>query len=154
MYTTKKFNVRDLQEVKEEIRGLAEYGDQVRKVFLADGNAMVLPADYLLKLLKELRGKFPRLTRISAYALPQDLLNKTDDELASIHEAGLKLIYVGIESGDDEVLSLVNKGETQSSTIEGLLRAKKAGIKSSVMILTGLGGRTTVSSMPSIALKL
>jgi radical SAM superfamily enzyme YgiQ (UPF0313 family) len=141
MYTTKKFSVRDISEVKQEIRAMAEYKDHIRKVFLADGNAMVLPSDYLLDLLNELNESFPRLSRISAYALPKDLLGKTQNELVTIHEAGLKLIYVGIESGDDEILKMVNKGETYETTVQALLKAKGAGIKSSVMILTGLGGK-------------
>jgi radical SAM superfamily enzyme YgiQ (UPF0313 family) len=120
---------------------MAPYRDHVRKVFLADGNAMVLPAAYLLDLLAALSAAFPRLTRVSAYAMPRDLLGKPVDELAAIREAGLSLIYVGIESGDDEVLRMVNKGETFATTVKGLLRSKKAGIRSSVMILNGLGGR-------------
>jgi radical SAM superfamily enzyme YgiQ (UPF0313 family) len=141
MYTMKKYRVRDLEEVKEEVRTMAPHAGHVRKVFLADGNAMVLPADYLLALLDVLKTVFPRLLRVSSYALPKDLLSKTEYELAQIREAGLSLIYVGIESGDDEVLRMVNKGETHASTVEGILRSKKAGIKSSVMILNGLGGR-------------
>ncbi|MCK4568841.1 MAG: radical SAM protein [Bacteroidales bacterium] len=141
MYTTKKFSIRDIEEVKAEVRSVNEDGENVRKVFLADGNAMVLPLDYILELLGELRETFPKLIRVSAYALPKDLLAKTDEELSAIREAGLKLIYVGIESGDDEVLQMVNKGETHASTVEGLLKSKKAGIKSSVMILSGLGGK-------------
>lgn len=141
MYTKKKFRVRDIEEVKEEIRSLASYGDHVKKVFLADGNAMVLDTAYLLELITELRHAFKRIVRISAYALPKDLLAKADEELIMLNEAGLKLIYVGLESGDDEVLQMINKGETAESSIEALLKAKAAGIKSSVMILSGLGGK-------------
>ena len=141
MYTTKKFRIRDLGEVKDEIRAIGEMQPEIRKVFLADGNAIVLAVDYLLEILDELKNAFPKLMRASAYALPKDLLTKTEDELFMIREAGLKLIYVGIESGDDEVLKMVNKGETAATSVEGLLKAKKAGIKSSVMILSGLGGK-------------
>jgi len=141
MYTSKKFSIRDIAEVKAELRTLDPFKNDVRKVFLGDGNAMVLPTPYLLDLLAELRAAFPRLTRVSAYALPRDLLAKPFPELAAIREAGLSLIYVGIESGDDEVLRMVNKGETFTTTVKGLQRSKKAGIRSSVMILTGLGGQ-------------
>jgi radical SAM superfamily enzyme YgiQ (UPF0313 family) len=141
MYTTKKFSIREIEEVKAEIAAMSEHKDHVKKVFLADGNAMALPAGYLLELLGELNSTFRRLVRISIYALPKDLLAKTDQELMALREAGLKLIYVGVESGDDEVLQMVNKGETYNTTVDGLLKAKKAGIKSSVMILSGLGGR-------------
>jgi radical SAM superfamily enzyme YgiQ (UPF0313 family) len=109
-------------------------------VFLADGNAMVLSVGKLLKILEAINTHFPKINRVSAYALPKDLLSKTDDELLQLYNAGLKLIYVGIESGDDEVLDLVNKGETHETTVAGLIKAHNAGFKSSVMILTGLGG--------------
>ena len=79
MYTTKKFRIRDIAEVKEEIRAMRERLPDVRKVFLADGNAMVLPYDYLIDLLAELKNTLPKLNRVSAYALPKDLLAKTDD---------------------------------------------------------------------------
>jgi radical SAM superfamily enzyme YgiQ (UPF0313 family) len=141
MYTSKKFRIRDINEVKEEIRIMDQYRGQVRKIFLADGNAMALPYDYLMDLLKELQMAFPKLLRVSAYAIAKDLIGKTDEQLDALHKAGLKLIYVGIESGDDGVLHMVNKGESMQSTIDGLKKAKKAGIKSSVMILSGLGGR-------------
>ena len=141
MYTTKKFSIRDIEEVKAEITAMKAHADDVRKVFLADGNAMALSADYLMELLNSLNESFPRLIRVSAYALPKDLLAKTDEELYALREAGLKLIYVGIESGDDELLQMVNKGESHATTVEGLLKAKRAGIKSSVMILNGLGGK-------------
>jgi radical SAM superfamily enzyme YgiQ (UPF0313 family) len=141
MYTTKKFSIRDIEEVKAEILSMKDHSDHVKKVFLADGNAMVLDTDYLMELIVELKNTFPRIVRISSYALPKDLLAKTDEELLKLREAGLKLIYVGLESGDDELLKMINKGETHASSIEGLLKAKKAGIKSSVMILSGLGGK-------------
>jgi len=141
MYTTKKFSIRDIKEVKAEISAMKAHADEVRKVFLADGNAMALSAEYLMELLNSLNESFPRLIRVSIYALPKDLLAKTDEELYALREAGLKLIYVGIESGDDEVLQMVNKGESHATTVEGILKAKTAGIKSSVMILNGLGGK-------------
>ena len=90
---------------------------------------MVLSTSKLLRLLEKINEKFPRLQRISAYALPKNLNNKTEQELKSIVDAGLKLIYVGVESGDDELLKLVNKGETFNSTADGLLLAKKAGLR-------------------------
>ncbi|GAB4304055.1 MAG: radical SAM protein [Marinilabiliales bacterium] len=140
MYKTKKFKVRKEEELFLEIDRVAAITNDVRKVFLADGDAMVLSTTKLLKLINKIKSSFPKLQRISAYALPKNINNKTLEELKEIVSAGLKLIYVGIESGDDEVLSLVNKGETFNSTVDALLLAKKAGLRSSVMILTGLGG--------------
>jgi len=141
MYTSKKFRVRKEEEVFEETKRVGELLPDTRKIFLADGNAMVLSSGKLLRILETIHRYFPKINRISAYALPKDLLSKTQEELKALHDAGLKLIYMGIESGDDELLGLVNKGETFKSTVEGLLKAKEAGIKSSVMILTGLGGQ-------------
>ena len=141
MYSSKKFKVRKFEEVKSEIISVSkEYGD-VKKVFLADGNAMVLSSIKLMEILSELNLNFPKLNRVSAYALPKDISSKTKEELIELKNAGLKLLYLGIESGDDEVLKMINKGETYNSTLDGLLKAREAGIKVSVMILNGLGGK-------------
>lgn len=129
-----------MDDIMADLEKVMPFADKVRKVFLADGNAMVLSFRRLQDILDRINKTFPRLNRISAYALPQDLNSKTPEELIALREAGLKLIYVGIESGDDELLELVNKGENFESTKAALLKAKEAGIKSSVMILNGLGG--------------
>lgn len=140
MYTSKKFRVKPEEKVFEEISLAARYYPDTRKVFLADGNATVLSTDKLLRILDKLQHTFPKLARISAYAIPKDLKNKPVEELTKLRKAGLKLIYAGIESGDDELLQLINKGETGESTIQAMKKAKQAGIKSSVMIINGLGG--------------
>lgn len=142
MYTSKKFRVRPENQVMDEINLAAQYFPDTRKVFLADGNAMVLNTEKILSILKHLSATFPRLTRVSAYAIPKDLENKSADDLKKLRDAGLSLIYVGIETGDDELLRLVNKGETGESVIRNMNRAKEAGIKSSVMIINGLGGES------------
>jgi len=141
MYTSKKFKVRNKEDVFNEINSVAEFSDDIKKVFLADGNAMVLSTNKLLRILTHLNEKFPKLTRISAYAIAKDLENKTTEELRALKDAGLKLLYIGIETGDDELLKLIDKGETYESTVKNLLKAKEAGIKSSVMIVNGLGGK-------------
>lgn len=141
MYTSKKFSVKPPEEVEKEVAEVAKYYPETRKVFLADGNAMVLSYNRLAHILDLLNEHFPRLTRVSAYALPSDILTKTDEELESLKTKGLQLLYVGIESGDDELLKLINKSETGDSTIEGLKKARKAGLKLSVMIINGLGGK-------------
>jgi radical SAM superfamily enzyme YgiQ (UPF0313 family) len=141
MYSSKKFKVRKEEDVIKEIKEVASESINIKKIFLADGNAMVLSTSKLLNIINEINNSFPRITRISAYALPKDINSKTDAELKQLADAGLKLLYVGIESGDDELLKLINKGETFNSTIDGLQKARKAGIKLSVMILNGLGGK-------------
>ena len=141
MYSSKKFKIKNIDIINSEIDLLAPYAEQVRKVFLADGNAMVLSYSKLMRILDKLNYTFPKLNRVSAYALPSDIKSKTDKELETLSNAGLKLLYTGIETGDDDLLRIINKGETMQSSIDSLVRARKAGIKLSVMILNGLGGR-------------
>ena len=140
MYTSKSFKIKPFSEIKNEIEQIANSGYVFNKVFLADGDAMVLSAKKLNKILYEIKNKFRKVRRISVYARPSDFANKSLSELKELKSAGLDLAYVGAESGDDEVLRNINKGETFKSTIKGLLKAKEAGIKLSVMILNGLGG--------------
>ena len=110
MYTSKKFRVRPEEKIFEEIAQAAQYLPETRKVFLADGNAMVLSTSKLLNILHKLGEIFPRLTRVSAYAIPKDLKNKSVEDLEKLRKAGLKLIYVGVETGDDELLKRIDKG--------------------------------------------
>ncbi|PLW97309.1 MAG: radical SAM protein [Marinilabiliales bacterium] len=141
MYTSKKFSVKKETDVFKEIEAFREYSSDIRKVFLADGNAFVLSFERLSRILDKLHESFPKLNRVSAYALPKDILSKSDKELKTLSDKGLKLLYVGIESGDDELLPRIHKGETFESSFEALIKARKAGIKLSVMILNGLGGK-------------
>ncbi|MDD2664425.1 MAG: radical SAM protein [Dechloromonas sp.] len=144
MYTApqKAFRARDEAEVIESIRLTGErYGDQIRRVFLADGDALVLPTRRLLTVLDAIRTHLPAVRRISSYCLPRNLRKKSQQEIDELAAAGLKMVYVGAESGDDAVLAAVNKGETFDSTREALDKLGAAGITRSVMLLNGLGGR-------------
>jgi radical SAM superfamily enzyme YgiQ (UPF0313 family) len=141
MYTSKKFKVRKFEELKPEIELLAKYYQGVKKVFLADGNAFALSANNLKPIITEINNQFGKIQRVSSYALPKDILAKTESELKELRGLGLKLLYIGIETGDDELLKLINKGESSSSTVEGILKAHNAGIETSIMIINGLGGR-------------
>ena len=142
MYTSKKFKTRNFEEIKDDIKVLSDYyRGYVKKVFLADGDAFVLSSNKLFPILNEINKRFGKLQRISSYALPKHILSKTDKELVELRELGLKLLYIGIESGDDELLKLINKGETFSSTAEGIQKAHEAGIDTSIMIINGLGGK-------------
>ncbi|MEE4260136.1 MAG: radical SAM protein [Bacteroidales bacterium] len=140
MYTSKKFSIKKEVDIFKEIEAFSAYSSSIRKIFLADGNAFVLSFEKLSRILDQLNESFPKLTRISAYALPKDILSKTDTELQTLAEKGLKLLYVGIETGDDELLERIHKGETFKSTSKALIKARQAGMKLSVMILNGLGG--------------
>ena len=143
MYTApqKAFRARDEAEVVDSIRRTGErYGAQVRRVFLADGDALVLPTRRLLVYLEAIRTHLPAVHRVSSYCLARNLTKKSVAELKSLAEAGLGLAYLGAESGDDEVLARVSKGETFESTRAALDKLGEAGITRSVMILNGLGG--------------
>jgi radical SAM superfamily enzyme YgiQ (UPF0313 family) len=141
MYSSKSFTVRKESEVFKEIESMSAYSSEVRKIFLADGNAMVLSFDKLERILDKLNQTFPKLNRVSAYSSARDILTKSHEELILLAQKGLKLLYVGIESGDDELLKSINKGENSASIQEALIKARKAGIKLSVMIINGLGGQ-------------
>ncbi|MBI9052514.1 MAG: radical SAM protein [Bacteroidales bacterium] len=141
MYSSKKFKSRSFDVLKSEIETLAKSYKGVKKIFLADGNAFVLSANKLIPILNEINNKFGRLQRVSSYALPKDILIKSDSELKQLRELGLKLLYIGIETGDDELLKKINKGETFNSTVDGVLKAHNAGIDTSIMIINGLGGK-------------
>lgn len=141
MYRTVDFRMRTMDEIMAQINHAKEYKDFIRRIFLADGNALVLPTDKLLEILRVLRENFPKLRRVSCYAGPNDILRKTPEELQSLAEAGLKLVYYGMESGDDEVLLHVNKGVTAQQSIEAGQKIVSAGIKLSIMVIIGLGGK-------------
>jgi radical SAM superfamily enzyme YgiQ (UPF0313 family) len=143
MYTApqKQFRARDEAETLETIRRCGErYGAEVRRIFLADGDALVLPTRRLLGVLRAIREHLPGVHRVSSYCLPRNLRKKSVAELRELADAGLALAYVGAESGDDEVLAKVGKGETYATTLDALNKLGEAGIRRSVMILNGLGG--------------
>ncbi len=144
MYTApqKKFRARSEEEVLEMIRRCGETfgGDRVRRVFLADGDALVLPTHRLLRILDAIREYLPSVERVSSYCLARNLKRKSVDDLVQLREAGLQMVYLGAETGDDTVFEKVNKGETFESTRGALLELGEAGITRSVMILNGLGG--------------
>ncbi|HQH18122.1 MAG TPA: radical SAM protein [Bacteroidales bacterium] len=141
MYSSKTFHIKSEKEIIQDIDEASKVMPSVRKIFLADGNPMVLSTQKLLPILTYIKQKFPKVRRISTYALPSNIEMKSPEELKELYNAGLSLLYVGIESGDDEVLKMVNKSESSQSTINALLKAKEAGMKLSVIILNGLGGK-------------
>ncbi|OUR84673.1 radical SAM protein [Colwellia psychrerythraea] len=142
MYTSedKKFKPKKVDVIEQEIIKIANSGIPTRRVFLADGDAMMLPFNRLKEILELIKLHLPQVSRVSSYCLPRNLGNKTVEQLAELNSLGLKLMYIGCESGDDEVLALIEKGETYQSSLIALNKIKQAGMKSSVMILNGLGG--------------
>lgn len=143
MYTAeqKRFKAKPQNEIDQELDLIAAGGQAVRRIFLADGDAMALSFRRLLAILESIKLRLPGVQRVSSYCLPRNLKNKSVEQLAELEALGLKLLYVGCESGDDEVLAKISKGETFESSREALLKIKQAGIKSSVMILNGMGGQ-------------
>ena len=142
MYRTKRFRPRPLREVEADIsQTRALVGDGVRRVFLADGDAMCLSTRRLLDLLAPINAAFPRLQRVSAYANARDILRKSDAELGQLRDKKLRLLYMGLESGDEQTLRHIQKGATPGEIAEAARRAEAAGLATSVMVLIGLGGK-------------
>lgn len=142
MYTQpqKKFRARKAEEIENEIIKAGRSNIPFEKVFLADGDAMVLSTRRLKEILTQIRTYLPSVKRVSSYCLPRNILKKSVEELIELKLLGLDLMYVGCESGDNQVLEAVNKGETYQSQKDALLKIRAAGLRSSVMILLGLGG--------------
>jgi len=142
MYTDeqKKFRPMPIKDLRKELIAIVRAGYPVRRIFLADGDVMTLSMRRLHEILDLINELIPDISRVSSYCLPRNLKNKTSAELAELRLKGLSLMYVGCETGDTQLLKMVEKGETYESSLEALVKVKQAGMKSSVMILNGLGG--------------
>ncbi|MFT5048817.1 MAG: radical SAM superfamily enzyme YgiQ (UPF0313 family) [Chlamydiales bacterium] len=140
MYREKSFRVRPLDDLVSEIRWAAGNLGGVRKVFLADGDALIAKPAFLLGILEELASHFPELARVSVYASPQALQVRSVEEMRTLRKAGLSLYYLGVESGHDQVLERLEKGVDAAEMIRVALKAHEAGVKLSTMILLGAGG--------------
>jgi radical SAM superfamily enzyme YgiQ (UPF0313 family) len=138
----KRFRIRPTEEILEDIEiGRRQQGNWVEKVFLLDSNALIIKTPDLLKILKKCYDSFPRLKQVSCYGCCSDILRKTDEELNALRAAGLKLVFVGLESGDQQTSDLMNKGVLVQDQIDAVVKASKAGIETSVTVIIGLGGR-------------
>jgi radical SAM superfamily enzyme YgiQ (UPF0313 family) len=140
MYNTKRFRVRPTDEVEAEFAWARERFRRIDRIFLADGDALICPTGSLLKILGYIGKNIPECTRVSCYASPASLLRKTPEELSLLRAGGLALVYLGLESGNDEVLSMMNKGSAAAEIIEAGNKAKAAGMSLSVTAISGLGG--------------
>ena len=141
MYREKAFRVRPLEETLDDIRAAREaHGDQIVKVFVADGDALVMDLEHWRALLKACQEAFPRLRRVSAYATAMNVLAKRPEELKELRELGLSLLYIGPESGDDVTLKRIAKGASFEHHVEAARRAHDIGMKLSVIFLLGAGG--------------
>lgn len=141
MYRAKTYRVRPVEELLQDIRAARlAYGDEVRKVFVADGDALGMETEIWLEILAACRTAFPRLKRVSAYATAMNLLRKSDEDLLRLREAGLTQLYIGPESGDDATLKRIAKGAGFAEHVEAAAKARRAGIKLSAIFLLGVGG--------------
>lgn len=141
MYRGKRFQARPLDEVFADIERAARAWPQAMRVFLADGDALVLPTEHLQRILERLMERFPELTRVSSYALPANLIRKSADDLRALVARKLTLVYYGIESGSHDILKRITKGASPRAMSEGLAKAREAGLKVSATVILGLGGR-------------
>jgi len=142
-----KFSIKSLNRIEKDIQILAEQTDRTRRrLFLADGNALILPTDKLVKIMTLVRESFPKMRRVGSYSNAKDVLKKTTSELKQLREAGLSTVYIGLESGDNAVLKEMNKDSTVEETIEAVLKLNKVDIKTSVMALLGLAGNNKEKS--------
>ena len=140
MYKCKQFRLKPMEEIIEHIEWLKPMYKNPQRIFLADGNVLCLKTEKILELLNYIKKEFPHAQRISSYSGPLDLLRKSEEELKTIKNAGLDFLYMGVESGSDKVLSMMEKGVTQKQMIEAGQKAVNAGFKFSCMIISGLGG--------------
>jgi radical SAM superfamily enzyme YgiQ (UPF0313 family) len=140
-YMGKPFQVRPIQEVLEDVALARAEMPDTRCVFLADGNALVLGTEQLTTILDALASAFPKLRRVGIYANARDILGKTDAELAALRQRKLHIVYLGLESGSDEVLRRVRKGITAAEMVEAVRKLRGAGMRASVIGLLGLGGK-------------
>jgi len=141
MYKDKRYRVRPLQEIKEDIQMARKYYGDVEKVFLCDGDAVAIDTEILLEILDCLKQNFPSLRHVGCYVGPNSTLAKTPSELAALRAAGLKKAYLGVETGDDQLLREVKKGVGAAEMLEAGRRLIQAGWNLSAMVLLGLAGK-------------
>ena len=142
MYKDKIFRIRSGEEVYRDLEEMSRlYGDLPLRIFLADGDALTVDTDYLLEILAWIRRLFPGCTRITAYGTAADVIKKTLPELIALKEAGLAMVYLGAESGDDEILRHIRKGLNADRMVKAGLKLKEAGILLSLTLISGIGGR-------------
>ena len=146
MYKDKTFRVRDLQEVVEDLEMARKYYQRIKikRIFLADGDDLIVKTADLLYILGKCKEYFPEVERISVYGAPKDIIHKTPEELKQLKEAGLDMVYMGLESGDDQVLKEVKKGVAAAEMIEAGQKVRAAGMVLSMTIISGLGGKKLI----------
>lgn len=140
MYKDDDFRIRSLEDIKKDLVEMSSYRDYFERIFLADGDALVLKTEDLIEILRTIKKYYPNVNRVSSYATAQDINRKSLDELKRLREEGLEMLYIGFETGDEELLKEIKKGITYEEYVTAMKKAKEAGFKTSVTIIAGLGG--------------
>lgn len=141
MYKNKNFRIRNTDEIIEDINTGRNTYKNINRVFLADGDALMIKTSELLEILKHIKTTIPECERIGIYASPKSIMTKSLEDLKTLYEAGLGIAYLGLESGSDKILNNINKGASSKEIIESGKKIKKAGILLSVTLISGLGGK-------------
>lgn len=141
MYKSKQFVIKPLEKIKEEINYFRKQYRNVEKIFLADGDALIIPMNELKEIFQYIKEVFPECKRIILYGSPKSILNKTIDELKMLKELGLYMIYMGVESGDENTLKYINKGATTNEILKAAIKVKESGVLLSVTVIAGLAGK-------------
>ncbi|OOM49562.1 radical SAM protein [Clostridium beijerinckii] len=140
MYKSKKFTIKSLEDIKADVNYFREMYSYVEKIFLADGDALIIPTEKLKEILTLIRNTFSECRRVTLYGSPKSILGKTHQELKELKDLGLYMIYMGVESGSDEVLNDINKGVSSNEIIDAARMVKNADILLSVTVIAGVGG--------------
>ncbi|MBP2027322.1 radical SAM superfamily enzyme YgiQ (UPF0313 family) [Acetoanaerobium pronyense] len=141
MYKDKSFRIKSWEEIKEDLDEARENYRYIKRIFLADGDALVLPAKKLIQILDYIKEIFPECERVGIYAAPKDILLKSEEDLKALKESGLGIVYIGIESGDDQILKDIEKGVSSSEIISSGQKLKAAQIPISITLISGIGGK-------------
>ncbi|HAR95572.1 MAG TPA: radical SAM protein [Deltaproteobacteria bacterium] len=139
-FKDKKFRVKSFEEIREDVEEAKQYARYVKRVFLADGDALIIPQKRLLPIVELIRESFPKLERIGVYGNVKSILKKSVEDLKRLRKLGVGILYLGIESGDQVTLDRICKGTTLDKTVQAAARVKEAGITLSVTVLLGVGG--------------
>lgn len=140
MYKAKRFAIRPIEEVLEDLAWAREHYPEIRRIFLADGDALILPMEQMERILEFIRTRIPECERVAVYGSPRSILGKTPAQLEALRSAGLGIVYMGLESGCEALLEKYGKGQTAAAIVEAGQRVRAAGLQLSVTAINGLGG--------------
>lgn len=141
MYKNKKFRIKPLEQIKQEIDFFRMYIKKAERIFIADGDALIIPMKILKEIFLYIKEKFPEVKKISLYGSPKSILLKKEEELQELKTLGLELIYLGVESGNDKILEKIKKGATKEEILKAGRKIKNAMLSLSVTVIAGLGGK-------------